>query len=103
MASRASFLPSLDRQTLTVLALFALLAAAIALRGASTPTRPFDPAGRDDTGLLVLREWLSAMGYHTTTTGRQRFDLPGKPGLLFVHPGVAVFTDEELDRLFAWV
>lgn len=103
MARRPGLLPGMDRQSLTVLLLFGLLAVAVVLRGASTPMRPFDPTSRDDTGLLALGEWLAEMGHPTATTGRQRFDLPEEPGLLFVYPGAAVFTEEELDELFAWV
>lgn len=81
----------------------ALLLAALAAQTMARPRLPvYDPASRESSGLLLLREWLVEMGYEVSTTDRDSFD-PGDADLLFVYPGRTGFTTAEVNRLTDWV
>jgi hypothetical protein len=95
---------SLSRQSSIVLLLFLLLIGATILWGQTrTEETAYDLNGRGSRGLLLLRRWLQEIGYRVETTGGATFNVPAEPGLFFVYPGVEPFSEDDANRLAAWV
>lgn len=95
---------SINRQSLLILGLFAVLIVAVLLFGrAGSVDRAYDLDSRQSDGLLLLRRWIQAMDYEVATTGRAVFAIPTGANLFVIYPGLASYTESEAAALVRWL
>lgn len=96
--------PRASRQLWIALGLLLSLMIAITV-SVQSPSfeRAFDLDSSGPDGLLVLRQWLEAMGYTVTTNPGSSFAIPAGTDLLFVYPNQESYNESDAQQLSDWV